>query len=87
MFSKGKMESKKRGGQFDPFWDGQFAPFRVRKLPLSGVVSLIRFEVVGLTIFPIMSFNCLKGVLYFRFIELISNPVTAGFWFIRSIIS
>jgi len=55
MLSQGKMESKKRGGQFDPFWDGQFAPFRVRKLPFSGVVSLIRFEVVSLSVFSILA--------------------------------
>ena len=51
MLSQRKIESKNRGGQFDPFWGGQFAPFWVKKLPFSGVVSLLRFEVVSLSVF------------------------------------
>ena len=60
MLSEGKIKSKKRGGQFAPFWGGQFAPFWVRKLPFSGVVSLLRFEVVSLTVFSSYTVEKLK---------------------------
>ncbi len=51
MLSEGKIKAKKRGGQFGPFRGGQLAPFRMRKSPFSGVVNLLRFEVVSLTVF------------------------------------
>ena len=70
MLSEGKMESKKRGGQFDPFWDGQFDPFWVRKLPFSGVVSLFRFEVVSLSVFSSQPRNLFLQAYICKSIEI-----------------